>query len=102
MRFATELALGRFCIPECTACKKIVWPASDTCGMCLGRVSLRSGDFEGRVLECSGQGGRHFCLVEFEGAVRVIAEIPEEPKIGQAVRMRGCGVSEGAWKFYVS
>ena len=101
MRFTDELARGRFCIPECTACKRIVWPASDICGLCTGVVSLRSGDFEGHVLECSGQGGRHFCLVEFECTVRVIAEIPMEPEIGQAVRMRRCGVSEGVWMFYV-
>lgn len=102
MRFAEELARGRFCIPECTACGRIAWPASDTCSMCLGKVSLRDGDFEGRVLECSRQGSRHFCLVEFEGAVRIMAEISEMPRIGQTVRMRRCDVSEGAWKFYVS
>ncbi len=103
MSFRSELARGRFCIPECAACRRVVWPASEICSRCMGPVSLRRGSFEGRILEYSGQGGRYFCMVEFEGgAVRVMAEISQAPRVGQAVRMRRCAVaSEGDYRFHV-
>ena len=103
MSFRSELARGRFCIPECTECGRVVWPASEICSRCMGPVSLRSGSFEGRILEYSGQGGRYFCMVEFEGAVRVMAEISQAPRVGQTVRMRRCAVAAkgGGYRFHV-
>jgi len=35
MTFEDELRKGNFQIPECTNCKKIVWPPSYFCNHCL-------------------------------------------------------------------
>jgi len=34
MSFEKELEQGRFYIPECLACKKLVWPPSEFCDNC--------------------------------------------------------------------
>ena len=34
MSFEKELEQGRFYIPECLACKKLVWPPSEFCDGC--------------------------------------------------------------------
>jgi len=34
MSFEKELEKGRFYIPQCEACKKLVWPPSEFCDNC--------------------------------------------------------------------
>mgnify|MGYP007112313161 FL=1 len=41
MSFEKELEKGQFCIPECTVCKKLVWPPSEFCDKCNGETSLK-------------------------------------------------------------
>ena len=102
MNFESELSQGKFCIPKCTICMKTVWPDSDFCNHCFGPVSLKTGDFEGEIIEFSRQNDEYFCLVEFEGVVKIIAKISKTPKIGQTVKISKCGISDGNYFFYVN
>ena len=102
MTFELELSQGRFCIPECILCKKIVWPPSEFCNYCFGTVSLKKGDFEGKIVEFSKQNDDYFCLVEFEETIRVIAKTSKIPKIDQTVRISECGIKDGNYFFYVN
>ena len=55
MSFETELSKGKFSIPECLTCKKIIWPPSEFCDNCNGETSLKKGEFEGKIIEFSRQ-----------------------------------------------
>jgi len=102
MNFETELSQGKFMIPECSVCKKIVWPPTEFCNDCFGAVSLKNDDFEGKILEFSKQNNDYFCLVEFEKNLKIMAKMTETPKIGQMVKILKCGISKGSYFFYVS
>ena len=102
MNFETELSHGKFMIPECRVCKKIVWPPTEFCNDCFGPVSLKNGDFEGKILEFSKQNNDYFCLVEFEKNIKIMAKMSETPNIGQMVKILKCGILNGSYFFYVS
>ena len=102
MSFESELSQGKFCIPECTVCKKVVWPPAEFCNHCLGEVSLKKGDFEGKIIEFSKQDEGYFCLVEFEKKIRIISKISQIPKIGQTVKISKCGITNGDYFFHVN
>ena len=53
MNFELMLSEGKFCIPECTKCKKTVWPPAEFCNHCFGDVMLQDGPFTGKILEFS-------------------------------------------------
>ena len=101
MNFESELSKGIFCIPKCDKCHRVVWPPSDFCSYCLEKVILETGDFFGKILEFSKQDD-YFCLVEFEGEIRVIAKMKQMPKIGQRVKISNCGISKENYFFEVS
>jgi uncharacterized OB-fold protein len=101
MNFETRLSEGKFCIPECTKCKKIVWPPTEFCNYCFGEVSLKDGIFVGKILEFSRQNEQDFCLVEFEDTIRIMAKISQRPEIGQAVKISKCGIIDGNYFFEV-
>lgn len=101
MSFESKLNKGKFCIPECVECKKIVWPPSDICNHCFGNVHLKEGDFEGKIMEFSRQNEQYFCMVEFENTIRIIANILEPPEIGKSVKISKCGIIDGNYSFQV-
>lgn len=101
MNFESELIDGKFCIPECVECGKIVWPPSKFCNHCFGIVSLKQGDFEGKIIEFSSQNEQYFCMVEFEESIRIMANISKSPKIGQIVKISKCGINDGNYFFQV-
>ena len=102
MSFRDRLAQGQFCIPECGECGKVVWPPSDMCDGCLGgEIRLREGPFEGVVVASSGRDGRHFCMAEIAGSVRIVAESGVRLDAGQQVRMAECGIRDGGYFFAV-
>ena len=80
----------------------VIWPPSEFCNRCFGPVSLRRGEFEGKVIEFSRQDNLYFCLVEFEKDVRILARTSESPEIGKRVKMSRCGISNGSYFFQVS
>ncbi len=102
MSFESELIQGNFCIPICSVCEKIVWPPAEFCNHCFGLVSLKKGDFEGKIIEFSRQNERYFCLVEFEKTIRIIAKMLQIPEIGQVVKISKCGISSGSYFFNVN
>lgn len=101
MSFETELSKGIFCIPRCSDCEKIVWPPVEFCSYCFGKVQLQKGEFEGKVIEFSKQGEDHFCIVEFENTIRIIAKMKQIPKIDQKVRISNCGIVNDNYFFQV-
>ena len=102
MSFESDLSKGRFSIPECRSCNKIIWPPSEFCNHCFGIVTLKKGEFEGKIIEFSKQNNEYFCLVEFEKNIRVLAKILRIPEIGQKVKISKCGISNGSYFFHVS
>ncbi len=102
MSFESELFQGKFCIPECIVCKKIVWPPAEFCNHCFGQVSLKKGDFEGKIIEFSRQNDEYFCIVEFENTIRIMAKISQIPKIDQIVKILKCGIVNDDCFFYVN
>ena len=101
MSFESKLNDGEFCIPECIECKKIVWPPAEFCNHCFGIVSLKEGDFKGRIMEFSRQNDQYFCLVEFENPVRIMANISKTPALKQIVKISKCGISNGNYFFQI-
>ena len=102
MNFESELSKGKFYIPECSVCKKIIWPPAEFCNHCFGSISLKKGDFEGKIIEFSKQNDDYFCLVEFENIIRVLAKISRKPEIGQLVKISKCGIQDDSYFFQVS
>ena len=103
MNFESKLSMGEFYIPECERCKKIAWPPAEFCSHCFGTISLKEKeeDVEGKIIEFSRKGKQYFCIVEFHGAIRVMADISKTPKIGQAVKISKCGIRDGSYFFQV-
>jgi uncharacterized OB-fold protein len=102
MNFEPRLSRGEFCIPECEKCKKTVWPPAEFCSHCFGTVSLKQGDFEGKIIEFSRQDEQYFCMVEFFNGIRIMANISKTPKIGKRVKISKCGIRDGSYFFQVS
>jgi len=102
MSFESELLQGKFCIPICAVCEKIVWPPAEFCNYCFGQVSLKKGDFEGKIIEFSRQNEEYFCVVEFENTIKLMAKIFQIPKIGQTVKISKCGISNGDYFFHIN
>ncbi|MGH1566768.1 MAG: hypothetical protein ACRBB5_04980 [Nitrosopumilus sp.] len=102
MNFELELSKGEFNIPECTICKKIVWPPVEFCNHCFGSVSLKKGNFEGKIVEFSRHGEDYFCIVEFKNTIKIMAKILKIPEKGQKVKISKCGISNGNYYFYVN
>jgi uncharacterized protein len=102
MSFESELSKGKFSIPECTVCKKIVWPPTEFCDICYGAVSLKKGGFEGKIIEFSKQNEDFFCIVEFENMIRIMAKMSQIPKLEQRVKISKCGIKDGNYFFHVS
>lgn len=102
MNFESEISKGNFMIPECTMCKKIVWPPTEVCSYCMGKVSLRKGGFEGKIIEFSGQNEDYFCIVEIENAFKIMAKTSVKPHIDQIVKISKCGIDNGSYYFEVN
>jgi len=102
MNFESELSNGKFMIPQCNVCTKIVWPPAEFCNDCFGSVSLKNGDFEGKIIEFSKKDEYYFCIVEFENTIKIISKMSELPKIGQLVKISKCGILDGNYFFYVN
>ena len=80
MSFEAKLAKGEFCIPECTDCKKIVWPPAEFCSYCFGNIHLKKEDCKGKVIEFSREKNWFFCLVEFNGMIRIMGLYEKDAK----------------------
>ena len=101
MNFESELKKGIFTIPQCEKCNKFVWPPSEFCDKCFGNTVLKTGEFEGKIIEFSKQNEEYFCLVEINNSFRIMAKISKLPQIGQTVKISKCGITEGNYFFIV-
>lgn len=102
MSFEKEISKGNFSIPECTVCKKLVWPPTEYCDKCMGKTSLKKGDFQGKIIEFSRQNEDYFCIVEIEESFKIMAKMIVEPQIGQTVKISKCGINQGNYFFEIS
>ena len=102
MSFELEISKGNFLIPKCTKCEKIVWPPTEFCDYCMGKTSLKEGDFQGKIIEFSRQNKNYFCIVEIEKSFRIMAKMSEGPHIDQTVKISKCGIDQGNYYFEVS
>ena len=103
MNFEAKLSMGKFCIPECERCKKVVWPPMEFCNHCLGTVSIKEEEgIEGKIIQFSRQDKQYFCMVEFHKAIRIMASISKTPKIGQVVKISKCGIKDGNYFFQIN
>jgi len=101
MNFEDELTRGNFTIPECSSCKKIIWPPTEFCDVCYNETHLKSGQFLGKIIEYSKQNDEYFCMVEFLDTFRLIAKMKEKPENGQIVKILKCGISNGTYFFQI-
>jgi len=101
MSFEEELSKGTFCVPECSACKKVVWPPSEFCDNCNEKTLLKKGKFKGKIIEFSKQNENYFCIVEFFDSIRLIAKMTSSPKKDQIVKISKCGMSDGSYFFHI-
>jgi uncharacterized OB-fold protein len=102
MSFEKELEKGQFCIPECMACKKLVWPPSEFCDKCNGEISLKKGEFKGKIIEFSRQNENYFCMVEFFDSIRIMAKMTTCPKKDQMVKISKCGIIDNSYFFHIT
>ena len=101
MKFEEELTKGNFTIPECSSCKKIIWPPAEFCDVCYSKTCLKTGQFTGKIIEYSKQNEEYFCMVEFGDSIRIMAKMIALPKKDQIVKISKCGISEGSYFFQV-
>ncbi len=101
MSFEDKLSKGQFYIPECLACKKIIWPPSEYCDKCNRKTSLKKEEFEGKIIEFSKQNENYFCLVEFCNAIKLMAKMTSSPKKNQIVKISKCGINNGSYFFQI-
>jgi uncharacterized OB-fold protein len=90
--FEAELKNGRFVVPECPRCQKIIWPPSEYCTRCFGNVIWRTVNDSGILVEYSSKDGKMFCIAEFE-KIRIMGSFHCEktPVIGQKIKISSCG-----------
>lgn len=100
--FETELKKGIFMIPECLKCNDVVWPPSDYCSHCFGKISWRKSDGVGTILEFSKSKDVFFCLVEFENKIRILGTIENKsnpPEINKKVKIQYCKMDGKNYNF---
>ena len=103
--FEAELKKGKFMIPECLKCNEVVWPPSDYCNNCFGKINLRESNGIGTILEFSKNNDMFFCLVEFEKKIRVLSTLKEnsrQPEINKQVKLENCKIDGKNYYFSVS
>ena len=95
--FESELKNGKFVCSECLKCNKLVWPPSDFCSGCFGKVNWRKVSTVATLVEFSKKDDTIFCIAEFEGAIRVMGSLEaksEEISIGQELILAKCDYDE--------
>lgn len=100
--FESKLNQGILVFSYCTSCNDVVWPASDYCNRCMGKVVWKNSDGIGKIIEFSKKNGDYFCLAEFEGKIRIIGRLRNNsrlPEIGKKVLMDSCKIKDKNYEF---
>ena len=104
-KFETELKKGNFLIGECPNCNLVIWPPSDFCSKCFQPVNWKNSQVNGKLIEFSNKDGEYFCLVEFEGAIKIMGKLKpgnSAPVIGQKIKLDSCSFDNSNYKFEMS
>lgn len=103
MTFEKELSEGKFLIPQCSKCGKIVWPPSKICNSCFSSTFLRPASGKGKIISFSKTQESYFCVIEFEGQIHLICSLKAErtPSIGDTVSLLRCGINNKDYSFEV-
>jgi len=91
--FENELKNGKFVCSECHECKKFVWPPSDFCNICFGKVNWRQISGKWKLIEFSKKDDVVFCIAEFDNMIRIMGELKIGTKttsIGQDLDLVKC------------
>lgn len=102
MNFEAELKKGHFMVPECLKCNDVIWPPSDYCSHCFGKISWRESDGIGTILEFSKNNDIFFCLVEFEKNIRILGTLDiksKPPEINKKVKIENCKMDGKNYNF---
>lgn len=107
INFIENIQRGNFVLPYCRRCKKNIWPPSDNCRLCLGRLSLENCNNKiGKILEIfvskmmninNDYKNRLMILVDINeviliGSLSVDLEKPEKASFkGNLVKIKKCG-----------
>ena len=100
--FESELKKGNFIIPECLKCKDVIWPPSDYCNHCFGKINWRKSKGIGEILEFSKNNDVYFCLAEFENKIRILGTLKIKsklPEIHQKVKLEQCKMDGKNYNF---
>jgi len=92
-RFESELKNGKFVCSECLKCNKLVWPPSDFCSNCFGKVRWRQLSTIATLVEFSKKDDIIFCIAEFEGTIRVMGALETDAQeliIGKELQLVKC------------
>ena len=91
-KFEAELKNNNFVCSECVRCKHLVWPPSDFCNKCFGDVIWRPISKKATLVEFSSKDGKHFCIAEFEGHIRVFGTLDGNTTLnpGQNLFLKYC------------
>jgi len=105
MNFESELKKGNFVIGTCTDCDRVVWPPSNLCNSCFGKIIWKKASLVGKLIEYSKKNDIDFCLAEFENGVRIMGDLilkAKKPEIGAQVKLEKCGITDGNYSFVMS
>jgi len=101
-QFENGLKNDKFVCSQCLKCNKLVWPPSDFCNACFGKVIWRQVSRRGKLIEFSKKNNTIFCIAEFENIIRIMGELEiglKKPEIGQDLELIKCDY-EGKEKFF--
>ena len=105
VNFIENIKSGNFVLPYCRRCKKNIWPPSDNCRLCLGKLSLENCNNKiGKILEIfvskmmnNDIDNKLMILVDIDevillGSLSVDREKQEKDSLkGNLVRIKKCG-----------
>ncbi|MGE5634313.1 MAG: hypothetical protein ACM3VV_03710 [Deltaproteobacteria bacterium] len=105
VNFIENIKRGNFVLPYCRRCKKNIWPPSDNCRLCLGKLSLENCNNKiGKILEIfvskmmnNNIDNKLMILVDIDevillGSLSVDREKQEKDSLkGNWVRIKKCG-----------
>jgi len=94
--FEQELKKNNFVCSFCPKCDKFVWPVSELCNSCFGKVTWKKVDKSATLVEFSQINGEIFCIAEFEGQIRLMGKLLHNKnlKVGQSLTLVKCDYGE--------
>ena len=96
MKFDSEIKKGNFVIGSCPNCNKVVWPPSELCNGCFGKIIWKKASQIGNIVEYSKKDNEDFCIAEFEGGIRIMGTLvvkSKKPEVGSKVKLEKCGIT---------